>query len=125
MNGAAPWWGVLLSAAIAAAAALGGTVIATWRQNRRASREEWFRRVQWAQILTSSHDDATEAAGYRILARLGESDLATADDVSLIYELRPGSALDALVTVVAEQGEHLAEVTFVSDTEDDEQQEDR
>lgn len=125
MNGAAPWWGVLLSAAIAAAAALGGTVIATWRQNRRASREEWFRRVQWAQTLTSSDDDATEAAGYRILLRLGESDLATPDDVALIYELRPGSALDALVTVVAEQGEHLAEVTFVSDTEDDEQQEER
>lgn len=45
----APWW--VAVAAVTAVAALGGTAITTWRQNRRAGREEWFRRVRWAETV--------------------------------------------------------------------------
>ncbi len=94
MNGA-PWWVTLAVGALTAAAALGGTVIASWRQNRRARREEWFRRVQWAQQLTASDRERDQETGYRLLASLADSDLAAADDLRLLYNLTDAGALSA------------------------------
>jgi hypothetical protein len=114
MNGA-PWWVTLAVGALTAAAALGGTVIASWRQNRRAGREEWFRRVQWAQGLTTSPDDATREAGYRLLDNLSTSPLATTDDQELLLELTHSPALAAAEIEVQD----VDDTAFVRDNEDD------
>lgn len=93
MTNGTPWWVAIVVGVLTAAAALGGTVIASWRQNRRAGREEWFRRVQWAQGLTAGDDDGTRAAGYRVLHQLSHSPLATDDDRQLLLELTRAPAL--------------------------------
>lgn len=115
MNGA-PWWVTLAVGALTAAAALGGTVIASWRQNRRAGREEWFRRVQWAQGLTATDDDGTRAAGYRMLRQLATSPMATDDDRALLLELTLDSAVEA---TQAELEQDVDDTQFVRDTEED------
>lgn len=115
MNGA-PWWVTLAVGALTAAAALGGTMIASWRQNRRAGREEWFRRVQWAQGLTTSKDDdATRAAGYRMLDKLSTSPLATTDDQELLLELTRSPDL----TAAEIQAQDVDATAFVRDNQDD------
>lgn len=48
MNGA-PWWVLVLTTAIGAAAGIGGSMLTTLLQNKSAGRQEWFRRVQWAE----------------------------------------------------------------------------
>ncbi len=115
MTGLTPWWGTALVALITAAAALGGTAIATWRQNKRARQEEWFRRVQWAEQLTASEDDDRSASGYRALQILSDSELASDDDRRLLL---------GLVNDTANQTAELSfqtevdEIEFLTDTED-------
>jgi len=115
MTGLTPWWGTALVARITAAAALGGTAIATWRQNKRARQEEWFRRVQWAEQLTASEDDDRSASGYRALQILSDSELASDDDRRLLL---------GLVNDTANQTAELSfqtevdEIEFLTDTED-------
>lgn len=71
MNGA-PWWAVIAAGLTGAVIAFGGTLLSGWRQNRQGRREEWFRRVQWAQSLTATDNDAVKEAGYRIPLRLSQ-----------------------------------------------------
>lgn len=92
MNGA-PWWVTLLAAMAGGAIALGGALVNGRLDRRRARREEWFRRVQWAQQLTASDRERDREAGYRLLRSLGDSDLATTDDIRLLYDLTDDSAL--------------------------------
>lgn len=101
MSGAL-WWQTLLSVLAGGVLTLLGTV---WvgRLNRKASgREEWFRRVQWAQQLTAAGDEATKVAGYGVLAQLSRSKLATEDDKEMLAQLVKDPDLDALLTVPAE-----------------------
>lgn len=88
MNGA-PWWVLVLTTAIGAAAGIGGSVLATTLQNKSTGRQEWFRRVQWAETLANAHGDRQQAAGLRILRELATSDLAGTDDVAMIAALIP------------------------------------
>lgn len=67
--------------------------------------------------MTVSNDGATQEAGYRILLRLGESNLAGPADAELIYELRPAAGIGQFVDGV----ETLDDVEFVSDTEEEEE----
>lgn len=116
MTGLTPWWGTALVALITAAAALGGTAIATWRQNKRARQEEWFRRVQWAEQLTASEDDDRSASGYRALQILSDSELASDDDRRLLLGLVNDTANQtAELSFQAE----VDEIEFLTDTEDD------
>jgi len=69
---------------ITAAAALGGTALATWRQNRRAGREEWVRRLQWAEELASEADMGRRARGRAAMNALAGSGLATREDSDFI-----------------------------------------
>lgn len=116
VTGATPWWGTALIALITAAAALGGTALTTWRQNKRARQEEWFRRVQWAEQLTASEDDDRSAAGYRALQILSDSELASDDDRRLLLGLANDTANQtAELSFQAE----VDEIEFLTDTEDD------
>lgn len=97
------WWVVLLGAVVGALIGLGGTLLTSTRQNVRARREEWFRRVQWAQTLTTGPDDARRAAGLRVLNELARSDLATPDDIALIDALRQAPELRVLNEKIAQE----------------------
>ncbi|MDQ2848916.1 MAG: hypothetical protein M3Y77_21860 [Actinomycetota bacterium] len=85
----APWWVLVLTTAIGAAAGIGGSVLATTLQNKSTGRQEWFRRVQWAETLANARGDRQQAAGLRILRELATSDLAGTDDVAMIAALIP------------------------------------
>lgn len=120
MTGATPWWGTVLIAAITAVAALGGTGISTWRQNRRAGREEWFRRVQWAENLAATkNDDERAAAGYRVLEALSDSPLATGDDKRFLLQLANAGNDQGIV----HSDDSLDEIEFATDTGEDTSQE--
>lgn len=112
-----PWWGTLLATLVTGLAALGGTALATWRQNRRAGREEWFRRVQWAQQLTADENDGSRAAGYRVLEQLARSRLADADDLELLTQLARNSAIDDAVIVEDNATDSLDDRVTLRDTD--------
>lgn len=67
------------------------------------------RRVQWAQELTASTTERDRAAGYRLLTSLSDSDLASDDDLRLLYDLADDIALTA---------GNEATIFVVEDTED-------
>lgn len=90
-----PWWATLLSALAGGLIAVAGGTLNGAFDRRRARREEWFRRLQWAQQLTASTSDADRAAGFRLLRALGETDLASKDDLLLLYVLTNDEDLDA------------------------------
>ncbi len=90
-----PWWVTLLTALAGGAIALAGALVNGLFDRRRARREEWFRRVQWAQQLTASISERDQEAGYRLLQSLADSDLAAADDLRLLYNLTGDTALTA------------------------------
>lgn len=109
------WWQTLLSVIAGGALTLVGTV---WvgRLNRRASgREEWFRRVQWAQQLTSSADEPTKVAGFAVLAQLSRSELATDDDKEMLEQLARDPELEVLGSAPAESVEATDYVLEVAD----------
>jgi hypothetical protein len=88
---------VLLSGLLGGILGMVGSVIVSRSQNRRAQREEWFRRVQWAEELTASDDERRRTAGYRVLGYLSRSSLAT-DDRTLLLELANPDRLRALTS---------------------------
>ena len=112
----APWWVTIAVAVITGLAALGGSALVTWRQNARAGREEWFRRVQWAHELAVSDHARTRDAGFRILAHLSTSPLAKQDDLELLLQLSEDEEIRAL-----ERADHddLDGIDFAWDTQDD------
>ena len=112
----APWWVTIVVAVITALAALGGSALVTWRQNTRAGREEWFRRVQWAYELTQSDQAQTQDAGFRLLAHLADSPLAKREDLLLLLQLSEDDEVRALEHA---DRDHLDDIEFVRDTEDD------
>lgn len=116
MGGGTPWWGTVLVAAITAAAALGGQSLSTWRQNRRARREEWFRRVQWAEGLTAADSEQRRAAGYRALQSLSSSPMATPDDLQLLLQLVDNNDVNDVASVY---GPAVDDTDFVLDTGDE------
>jgi hypothetical protein len=89
-----PWWGTLLAALAGGLIAVAGAILNGSFDRRRARGEEWFRRLQWAQQLTASGLDANRAAGFRLLRALGESKLASNDDLLLLYVLTDDHDLD-------------------------------
>ena len=121
MTGATPWWGTVLIAFISAAAALGGTALATWRQNRRAGREEWFRRLQWAEELASSPDTDRQARGRAAMNALAGSTLATPEDVDLIATITDLEDVHAYEETLT--SESVDAIEFVEDTEHSEPEE--
>lgn len=110
-----PWWGTLLATMVAALAALGGTAIATWRQNRRAGREEWFRRLQWAEELCAASRPHRRAVGRAAMSALTESGLATPEDVTLINRIIDLSDLYAVGDALS--ADPVDAVEFVMETE--------
>lgn len=101
MNGA-PWWVLVLTTAIGAAAGIGGSMLTTLLQNKSAGRQEWFRRVQWAETLANGRGDRQQAAGLRILSELATSDLAGPDDVAMIGALIPAGRQHQLTAHAAQ-----------------------
>ncbi len=117
----APWWVTLAVAAVTAIAALGGTAIATWRQNRRAGREEWFRRLQWAEQLAADQDIDRQARGRAAMNALAESRLATPEDLDFIASITDLEDVHALEETLT--AETVDAIDFIEDTEDSEPEE--
>lgn len=117
-----PWWVTIVVAAITGLAALGGSALVTWRQNTRAGREEWFRRVQWAHELTLSEQTSTQDAGYRRLAHLATSPLAKPEDRELLLQL---SADDEVRALERDDADDLDVIDFVRDTDSNDTEEPR
>jgi hypothetical protein len=110
------WWQTLLIAVGGGALTLVGTVIVGLFSRKSSRNAEWFRRVQWAQELTASDDDATRVAGYRVLNYLSESRLADKDDQSLLEQLAKDPDLDQLST---EDTATVDETDYVLDNDGD------
>lgn len=111
----------MLATFLASAFTLAGTWVATVRLDRRArltmrstGREEWFRRLQWAEELSVSERDDRRAIGRAILNELAESSLATAEDVRLIRAMSNLADLAALEAGLT--GTTVDDVDFVEDT---------
>ncbi|WP_029135505.1 hypothetical protein [Nakamurella lactea] len=68
---------------------------ATDQREKAAAREEWFRRVQWANQLALTANDRVSAAGYAVLSVLADSPLAGDDDLKLLLALSRNELLDA------------------------------
>jgi len=116
-----PWWATLLAALTGGLIAVAGGILNGSFDRRRARREEWFRRLQWAQQLTASTNDTDRAAGFRLLRLLGESNLAGGDDLMLLYELTSDDGLE----VQAELPDSEVDLNaYVEDTEGVERGED-
>lgn len=90
------WWQTLLIAVGGGLLTLIGTLIVGWFSRETSRHAEWFRRVQWAQGMTTATDERTQAAGYRVLAYLSDSTLASHDDQLLLEQLAMDPDLDAL-----------------------------
>lgn len=116
MNGA-PWWLVLASTALGGFLGVLGTLWNSGRERARARREEWFRRVQWADTLATRADPHRRAAGTRILGVLGGQELRD-NDAALIDALNRPPGLDE---IEAETGQDVDDTVFVEDTEDQEE----
>ena len=109
-----PWWQTLVSVLAGGGLTLVGTVWVSRTSNRAAGRAEWFRRVEWAQQMTTSSDEFTKAAGYQVLDYLSSSKLATADDQGLLERLAQDPDLAALAGV---DPETVDATDYVVDTE--------
>ena len=120
------WIGVLgaiLGAVVGAVATLVGGLVTTRHEDRRAAvddlrsrREEWFRRVQWAETLAGDTGDAARAAaGVRMLNELVRSDLAAPDDVALIQALTVSQTRELIAAHLSDT--NLATEHFVRDNE--------
>ena len=117
-----PWWGTLLAALAGGLIAVAGAILNGSFDRRRARGEEWFRRLQWAQQLTASGSDADRAAGFRLLRALGESRLASDDDLLLLYVLTDDDDLDAQ----ADLPEHVVDASvYLVDTGGTQREEDQ
>ena len=117
VTGGTPWWGTLLATMVTACAAISGIAIATWRQNKRARREEWFRRLQWAEELRSSDDEFRATIGAAVLDSLASSDLASPDDLHLVEALGDSATFEATVEEIAIGC--VDETDIVEDTENE------
>ncbi len=123
VNGA-PWWVVLASTALGGVLGVLGTLWNSGRERARARREEWFRRIQWADTLTTSDDPHRRATGTRLLGVLGRKDLRADDagaDAALIDALNRPSGLDEIEAVATGHGQDVDDVEFVEDTGDQEE----
>jgi hypothetical protein len=113
----APWWVVLASTALGGVLGVLGTLWNSGRERARARREEWFRRVQWADSLTTSGDPRRRAAGTRLLGVLGSRALRANDadaDAALIDALNHPAGLEELAAAAM-----VDDVEVVEDTEQD------
>ena len=110
------WWQTLLVAIGGGALTLVGTVTVGIFARRSSRNTEWFRRVQWAQGLTSSSNPTTQTAGYRALDYLSESRLAGKDDQLLLERLAMYPPLDQIEAAARTTVDQAA---FVLDNEDD------
>jgi hypothetical protein len=69
-------------------------VILTWQQKNRADRRaEWWRRTRWAFERTFATDDAQAELGWKMLATLVRSTLATKDDSDIVQVIAEHAAL--------------------------------
>lgn len=69
-------------------------VMLTWQQKNRADRRtEWWRRTQWAFERTFSTDDSQAELGWKMLATLVSSTLATKDDSDIVQVIAEHAAL--------------------------------
>lgn len=114
------WLQTLLGVLAGGALTLAGTVWVGKQNSRTSGREEWFRRVQWAQQMTRADDEATKASGYKILSYLSESPLATADDQGLLEQMAADPALRALSGAGPEVVDEIDYVRDNGDTSDSE-----
>ncbi|WP_460446343.1 hypothetical protein [Angustibacter aerolatus] len=54
------------------------------QQREAASREQWWKRAQWAMDLTQSGVESKKALGLAVLTYLGTSELAGADEAAML-----------------------------------------
>lgn len=101
---------------------------ATLRLDRRAKltmrstgREEWFRRLQWAEELTAADRDDRRATGRAILTPLTRSSLATTEDVALIAAMSDLADIDTLEDATTDS--IMDAIDFVEDTGTNESEE--
>jgi hypothetical protein len=79
----------------------------TQQRELAASREEWWRRFTWAAQLALDDSPAKRVAGLKLLAKLGQSDLAQNDECMLL-DVFQGRVLDTLVDELSEPGKGAA-----------------
>lgn len=96
-----PWWATVLigvvtvfGAGIAAWIGASRTTEATRQREQAATREEWFRRLQWAGQHALSSDDRTRAAGLALMEVLARSPLAGPAELEMLRALNDNTALD-------------------------------
>lgn len=73
-------------------------VIVTWQQKNQADRRsEWWKRTQWAfeRTFTTEYDEAE--LGWKMLAKLVRSTLATRDDSDIVQVIAEHVALGGTV----------------------------
>ncbi|MFN8100438.1 MAG: hypothetical protein U0Q20_02340 [Mycobacterium sp.] len=69
-------------------------VIITWQQKNRADRRsEWWRRTTWAFERTFVADDSQAELGWKMLAALVGSTLATRDDSDIVQVIAEHAVL--------------------------------
>lgn len=97
-----------------------GVAASAWLVSRHrrteAGREEWFRRLQWAQELSVAEDEDTATAGFEVMAELATSKLASTDDLKLLGRLMTTIELEAQNQ--ADEGT-VDERVYVVDTDGD------
>lgn len=72
-------------------------VIVTWQQKNRADRRsEWWRRTAWSFERTFTADPAQAELGWKALATLMASTLATKDDSDMVQVIAEHQALSLL-----------------------------
>ena len=86
------WVTLIVGGDFSQRAAIG--VIVTWQQKNRADRRsEWWRRTQWAFERTFSAEDHQRDLGWRMLATLMKSKLATRDEADILQVIAEHAAI--------------------------------
>lgn len=78
-----PWLQAGLSLAVGLLTA-GGALVGVRLSARDNNRAEWWRRFTWAADLALDSSPVKRVAGLKLLAKLGQSDLAQRDDCLLL-----------------------------------------
>ncbi|RIJ77014.1 hypothetical protein D1871_08555 [Nakamurella silvestris] len=84
-------------------------------------REEWFRRLQWAEELRSCANEDRKAVGAAVLESLASSNLATPDDLALVAALDDSPVVDTAISDIPV--DRVDEIDFVKDTDPQDQEE--
>lgn len=98
-----PWWLTVLVGVLTVAGSFLADFIGAGRARPAAgdqrtmaiTRQEWFKRFQWAAELALRSEPAAQAAGFAVLKVLASSELASEDDISLLSAVESAADIAA------------------------------